>query len=195
MEDKAINNTEIKEKIISVALDLAEGQGWEYTTLRDIADKSELSMSVLYEVIEDKNDILVLFGRMIDRKIMDGVETGTDDGLTIRERLFDILMDRYEILNEYRGGVIALMDSMALDPKQVVISFPHICRSMNWMLEASGVETSGVKGALKVAGLSGVYMKVLRTWKNDDTQDLAKTMAALDKALDRSESIADMLGF
>ena len=79
MEDKAINNTEIKEKIISVALDLAEGQGWEYTTLRDIADKSELSMSVLYEVIEDKNDKTICSkcgAAMVLRTVKKGVNKG-----------------------------------------------------------------------------------------------------------------------
>ncbi len=195
MDVKASINTDKKVKVILNALELAEDQGWEYTTLRDIAEKSGLTMPELFEVVEDKGDILILFGRMIDQQVLEGVDLNADDSLSARENLFDIMMDRYESLNVYRAGVTALLDSMVIDPKQVIISFPHICKSMNWMLEASGIETSGIKGAIKVAGLSGVYIKVLRVWKDDESKDLAKTMAALDKALDRSESVADMLGF
>lgn len=72
---------------------------------------------------------------------------------------------------------------------------PHLCRSMTWMMEAAGIETLGLRGALKVAGLTGVYLKVLKTWTEDDSPDLAKTMAALDKDLGRAESFANTLGF
>ncbi len=193
MSAKKSDNTEIQKKIVTTALDLAVEQGWEYTTLRDIAERSELKPSDLYDVIDDKSDVLVLLGRLIDRQVL--AELDIDETSSPRERLFDIMMDRYEVLNDYREGLIAILESLKYDPKQLVISMPHLCRSMSWMLECAGVETSGVKGALKVAGLSGLYLKVLRTWIEDDSDDLAKVMAALDKALERAESAADTLGF
>lgn len=193
MSAKKSDNTDIQKKIVTTALNLAVEQGWEYTTLRDIAECSQLKPSELYDVIDDKSDVLVLLGRLIDRQVL--AELDVDETSSPRERLFDIMMDRYEVLNDYREGLIAILESFKYDPKQLVISMPHLCRSMSWMLECAGVETSGIKGALKVAGLSGLYLKVLRTWIEDDSDDLAKVMAALDKALERAESAADTLGF
>lgn len=193
MSVKKTENKDVKQKVVHSALALAEEQGWEYTTLRDIAERSEMSASALYDVVEDKSDILVLLGRMIDRRVLDGLEHSEDS--SPRDQLFDVLMDRYDVLNDYRDGLVAILDSFRLDPKQMIISLPHLCRSMSWMLETSGIETSGVKGALKVAGLSGVYLKVLRVWKEDESADLSKTMAALDKELERVERFADMFGF
>lgn len=195
MAKKDENKQDMKIKIIESALALAASQGWEYTTLRDIAQHAELSMSELFAVIEDKDDILVAFGKLIDARVMEGVSLSDDDMTTPREKLFDILMDRYEVLNDYRDGLVSILDSFKCDPKQVIISMPYLCKSMGWMLEASGIETSGFKGALKVAGMTGVYLKVLRTWKEDDSADLAKTMAALDKTLERAEKAADTFGF
>ncbi len=195
MSIKKTNDSDIKNKIITAALELAVDQGWEFTTLRDIADKASVSLLDLYDVVEDKQDILILLGRSIDRQVMEHVEIDSDDALTARDRLFDIMMDRYEVLNQYRSGLVAILDSFKCDPKQAIISLPHLCRSMNWMLEASGIETAGIKGALKVAGLTGIYLKVLKTWADDESQDLSKTMASLDKALERGESVADTLGF
>lgn len=193
MGTKKTKESDISEIIVMAALALAAERGWEYITLRDIAEQSGLKLAGLYDVVEDKHDVLVLFGRMIDKRVLETV--GFDESSTPRERLFDILMDRYEILNDYREGLVAILESFKHDPKQVVISMPYLCRSMSWVLESAGIETAGVKGAFKTAGLTGVYLKVLCTWQKDESADLAKTMAALDKALERSERAADMFGF
>ena len=195
MVAKKKKQVDIREKIVESALHLAVEQGWEYTTLRDISAHSGISLSELFDIIDDKNDILVLLGRMIDKKIVTNTDISDDDDISARDRLFDILMDRYDALNEYRDGIKAILESFRFDPKQLVISMPHLCKSMSWMLEISGVETSGIKGALKVAGLTGVYLKVMKTWAKDESEDLSKTMAALDKALERAETAANVLGF
>ncbi len=38
-----------------------------------------------------------------------------------------------------------------------------------------------------------MYLTVLRVWLDDDGDDLAKTMAALDKALGRVESLMEII--
>ena len=58
-----------------------------------------------------------------------------------------------------------------------------------WMLEAAGADTNGISGGIKVAGLTGIYLKVLCVWAEDESPDLPKTMAALDQALGRAEAI------
>lgn len=186
---------DIKQKILVSALHLAVEQGWEYTTLRDIAEHAGVSASDLYDAIDDKSDILVILGRKIDKEIMGSIDLSDDGATNSRDRLFDIMMDRYEALNEYREGVVSILESFKYDPKQAVISMPHLCKSMGWMLEVSGIETAGIKGALKVVGLTGVYIKVLKIWAEDESADLSKTMSALDKALERAEKAANILGF
>ncbi len=183
----------IKDRIIDSALKLAAAHGWSDVTLREIAADAELSISELYAQIDDKDDILILLGKRIDREVLDNIGDA-DDTESVRDRLFDIMMERYDVLNDYRDGILALIEDFKCDPKQIVIGMPYLCRSMSWMLEACGIETSGVKGALKVAGLSGVYIKVLKTWAEDESDDLSQTMSALDKALEKAESAADMLG-
>ena len=162
--------------------------------LPDIARECGLSMPELFDVVVDKFDILALLGRQIDRRVLEVIGE-PDPAEDVRDQLFDILMERYEILNDYRPGLVAIMDSFRFDPKQALISCPHLCRSMTWMLEAAGEETSGIRGAIKVAGFTGVYLKTLRGWRDDESPDLAKVMAALDKDLGRAEQVANTLGF
>ena len=62
---------------------------------------------------------------------------------------------------------------------------------MAWMLEAAGMDTNGMRGAIKIAGLTGVYVYALKAWVGDESEGLAKTMAALDRGLNRAEQAAN----
>ncbi|HBR68133.1 MAG TPA: TetR family transcriptional regulator [Rhodospirillaceae bacterium] len=191
MTEKSKGN--IKEEAVHAALKLVAERGWEQVSLRDIAGALGIGLGELREYVEDKTDILVALGRMIDRKVLEAVGEG-DSESSPRDRLFDVLMERYEALNDYREGICAVLDSFLCDPKQAVIGLPHLARSMSWMLEAAGIGTEGVKGAVKVAGLTAIYLKVLKAWKEDESADLSKTMAALDGALGHADRMAGVLG-
>jgi hypothetical protein len=107
--------------------------------------------------------------------------------------LFDVLMRRIDALQPHRDGVIRLGRDMRTDPMLTLMLAPQLGASMAWMLEAAGIESSGFKGALRVNGLSGVWLATLRAWEKDEGQDLGGTMAALDRALDRAAQIAGTL--
>lgn len=180
----------LKERAVDGALDLALRMGWDMITMADIADKAHASLAELSEIFDDKTDVLVAYGRRIDKKVLESCAQA-DLSMPERDRLFDILMERFDVLNDDRGAVVSILKSFALDPKQAVISLPHLGRSMAWMLEAAGIDTSGMKGAIRVAGLTIVYLNATRHWMGDDSADLSKTMAALDRSLNRAEQCAN----
>ena len=57
--------------------------------------------------------------------------------------------------------------------------------SQRFMLEAAGISTEGPLGDLKVQGLVVSFAQVVEIWLKDEDEDMARTMAALDKALER----------
>lgn len=180
----------LKERAVSAALDLSARMGWDMVTMADIADKAHVTLAELSDVFDGKDDVLVAYGRALDKKVL-AAFVESDPTMSERDRLFDILMERFDLLNEDRDAVVSILKSFLPDPKQAVISLPHLGRSMAWMLEAAGISTSGIKGAIKVAGLTIVYLNVLRHWMKDGTGDLSETMAALDKSLSRAEQCAN----
>ncbi len=184
-----------RRKVMEAALALASEQGWQYTTLRDIALRAELSIAEMLACVEDKDDILVLIEKNIEEQCFKNIHVSYDDGLSIRERLFDTLMERFDVLSEYREGLLSILDAMVLDPKALMVSSPYLCKSMARILEVCGAETAGVKGSIKILGVTAIYLRILKVWREDETQDLSKTMAALDKALGKAEHYADSFGF
>jgi hypothetical protein len=195
MSKNKAKKIDIREEIVFKAFELAAEIGWDNVRMQEIASSCDMSLEELQDVIMHKDDVLVLFGHMVDKKMLAGIAHGENgSAVSAREQIFDALMERYDILNEHRAGLLCVIYSFKNDPKQAVFSMPQICRSMNMVLEGAGVETSGIYGALKVTGLTGLYLRCLKVWMDDESDDLSKTMSALDKALDRIESVLNSFG-
>ena len=51
---------------------------------------------------------------------------------------------------------------------------------------------SGLRGAFRIEGLGAIYGAAMRVWLKDETDDLSKTMAELDKRLGQAERCLNM---
>ena len=109
---------------------------------------------------------------------------------TVKDRLFDIVMERFDILNENRQAVLSVLSHHKSDPKLNLFSMPYFIRSINIMLKAAGVDTQNRASSIKVFGLGCIYFKALYVWKDDNSPDLSKTMACLDKSLCKADKFA-----
>ena len=66
-------------------------------------------------------------------------------------------------------------------------------RSMRWMLEAADLSSGGLRGELRVNALYALYLTMLRVWLHDDSDDMARTMAVLDRRLKRLDRLTRCL--
>jgi hypothetical protein len=74
-----------------------------------------------------------------------------------------------------------------MDPLLALALAAATLRSMGWMLEAAGVSAQGLQGQVRANALMAAWLYAVRAWRDDESADLAATMAALDKALDQAE--------
>jgi len=131
-----------------------------------------------------KPAILGALSRRIDAATID---LPAEADASAQERLFEVLMHRFDLLTPYKPGLKGLARDARRGRLDGLALACHLPRSLAWMLEASGVSASGLKGKVRVKLLGLAYLSTLRIWLRDDSPDLAKTMAALDKALKRIE--------
>ena len=110
-----------------------------------------------------------------------------------RERLFDVLMRRLEVMAPQREAVRSLMRSARRNPPLTLALNGLAVRSQQWMLTAAGIKASGPRGMMRAQGLAVMFAAVLRTWVNDDDPGLARTMAALDRALGRGQRLVGLV--
>jgi AcrR family transcriptional regulator len=182
---------DLPRRVFEAAMRLAAERGWSAVALADIAAAAGLSLADLYAAYPSKTAILGALSRDVDRQVLAGVDAATTE--TPRDRLFDVLMKRFDALAGYREGLAAVARDGRRDPTIMLCGAAQLLRSMAAMLEAAGISAAGVGGALKAKGLAAIYLATLRDWFRDDTVDKTRTMAALDSRLRRFEPCARWL--
>jgi AcrR family transcriptional regulator len=186
--------TETELNIINAAFSLAEEKGWGSVHLHEIAHRAGITLADLYTRAPAKQAILCLFERQINETVMRNAAFSEDSSETPREKLFEVLMARFDALKPFKPGLKAIVSDAPRDPGSTALLALMLPPSMAWMLEAAGIAADGFTGPAKVLGLTGLYMKVLRVWMTDDSEDSAKTMAELDRCLKRAEGWAKSFG-
>lgn len=189
-------NTTLKQvdKVVAAALELAAENDWARIRMSDIAKEAKLDTERVKFLFPQKSDIVAEIVRRVDDKVVERHEAFDDE--CTRDRLFDVLMERFAAMNENRDGVISIIKSLPRDPMMALQAVPQFKRSMVLMLETAGVESPNfVCERAQAKGLALIFMSVLRVWIHDDTEDMAKTMAALDKRLGQAENFVHSFGF
>jgi AcrR family transcriptional regulator len=179
---------DIIDRMTQAALALASERGWCSLSLGEIAARAEVPLLDAYLAVPSKTALLSRLIGSSDRAVLAaGAATMTDSA---RDRLFDVLMRRFDSLQSRRQGMVAILRDLPCDPPALLCLLPRIARSMAWMLEAAGISSVGLAGSLRIKGLALVYLNALRVWLEDDSPDMARTMAAVDKGLRRAEQLA-----
>jgi ubiquinone biosynthesis protein COQ9 len=172
-EAEVMTDPDFDTALVTAAFRLAGEAGWRKVNV----------------VAPSRGAILLRFGRLADQAaLLDAPSEGP-----VRDRLFDLLMRRFDVLQAHRAGVISVLRALPTDPASALLLACASKRSMRWMLQAAGVTATGVRGELQVRGLLAVWLWAVRAWEHDESHDLSHTMAAVDNGLQRAEHIASWL--
>ena len=181
-----------REKIIAALLGLLADKSIERIGLAELAEAAGVSLAQLRAEFPSTLAVIAAHIKAIDRAVL--AEDFSDmEGEPPRERLFDVLMRRLEMLGPHREAVRSLLRSAGRSPPLAVALNGLAVRSQQWMLTAAGITASGPRGMLRAQGLALLFGSALRTWVGDDDPGLARTMAALDRALGRGQRFAGLL--
>lgn len=185
-----INETHAAGRVIKAALDLAAERPWQDVALRDIADRADVPLSDLRkEYAAGKPAILARFIREVDDAVI-AKAPGREPSQPARDRLFDVLMTRLDVLEPYKSAI----RSIAAAPGSGLSVAKSAMASQAWMLHAAGIGTEGPVGAARVAGLASIYSGLLHSWLDESDPGYPRTMAALDRRLKRGEAVMNSVG-
>lgn len=174
------------DRIIGAALALIARAGWRRLTLAAVASEAGLPLLRVYRLYGARQAVLAAFFRRTDEAVLAAPPAAEPDERP-RDRLFDLLMRRFDALTPYKAALAALTRELPLDPPAALCAGAALLRSMRWMLEAADIASTGLAGAVAVQLVAGAYLAAMRVWQRDDSPDLARTMADLDARLRRIE--------
>jgi AcrR family transcriptional regulator len=183
---KAARDLSEREKVVEAFLNLLAEKPIEQISFTEIATAADVSLADLRDMFGSKIAILAAYMKEIDRAVLAGA-SGDMAEEPPRERLFDVLMRRLDALAPHKAAVRSLARSAMCNPGLAFALNGLAVRSQQWMLTTADIGASGPKGMMRAQGLAVLFASVVRTWADDDEEGLARTMAALDRALARGQ--------
>ena len=167
----------VRKKIIEATLDLAAQQSWNDLTHKSIAAAAKVPLAIVIRHFASKEDILTGIIRHFDDLVSQSIGQ-MDYNDSLHNRLFEVMMARFDVLQHYRLAILNIMAAARRTPTLARIILMAQWHSMSKMLGLSGISE---QQPWTVGGLLSLYGLVLYSWRRDETADMAKTMAALDR--------------
>lgn len=185
---------ETEAAVIDAAMRLAADRGWRRVALADVAVAAGRPLADLYDRFPGKSAILEAMSRRADMAVARGADPAADSDEQPRDRLFDVVMRRLEYLAPWRPGLAAVARDLRGDPVAGLSALPAFGRSLRWMMEVAGLDTAGLRGAVRTKAFAAAYLATVQTWLDDESPDLSRTMARLDRALRRVDEWTSLFG-
>lgn len=190
-----MTKTDIIDKGVHVALKLAATQSWDDLTLAAIADEAGLKLKDFHGVAT-RDSLSYAVEGVFDKAMSEG---SLSDDETPRTRIFDVIMMRFEAMEDVRDGAMSYLRWRDRTLAGLAWRVRARAATSKWALACAGLDReTSVPGALHVANLAWAIAQAERAWRKETSPDLTRTMAALDaaliKALERTNLIKRATG-
>ncbi|WP_420414167.1 TetR/AcrR family transcriptional regulator [Roseibium sp.] len=181
-----------KQKILTTFLDLISENPYEDVSLQLLAETAKVKLSELRRAYSSKLALVEAFYESVDTAVLDQRDEDLGDQPP-RDRLFDILMTRIDVLAENKEAVRAFAKAASQDPGLALDFNRFAVRSQKWMLVAAGIDLSGIKSGIVAQALAVSFARVVDTWLDEPDEGMPRTMSRLDKELDKGSSFMKRL--
>ena len=176
-----------RQKIIAAFMDLVATEPWDAGFHAcSVAVAASIKLDVLRSTYDSRLAILEDLARRTDIAVLRDLDPNLNEE-KIRDRFFEVLMQRLDVLAPYKPGLKALARQARRDPVLGLTLLRTVFQSQSWMVMAAGLGSGGLQGIVRTKAVSLAYLETMNVWFEDDEPGLAKTMSALDKALRTAE--------
>jgi hypothetical protein len=156
-------------------------EGWHGATVQQAAAATDVAPADIVAALGDKIDALAA--------LLDGAALAAADAAARaaapREALFDGIMAGLDALQAERAAALAIWRSR--DPGALAMLAGRGTVALRRLASAAGLPVTGLAAQPRLLALAAVGAKALAEWAEDDSADLSRTMAALDRLLERAE--------
>ena len=177
---------EFEKKIAQQTLSILKKKSWNTFSLEQVLK----SVKVKKTNIKTKFDLLKLISKYVDYLLINN--TKSLENSSTKDMLFEVLMARFDILEENRKAFLEIYKILKKNPQQLIKLLPTFLESMIITAELSKYKVNGLKGSIRLKGLMLIYVITFFQWVDDKEPSLEKTMTALDKNLDQAEKLSKL---
>lgn len=179
-----MKTSKIIDKGVHAALKLAETEKWSRLSLAEIAAEAGLSLKDFHGVA-DKQTLSEAVEPAFDAAMSEGSVDADEDA---RTRLFDVIMMRFEAMEEVRDGAMSYLRWRDRSFDGLALRLKARAETAKWAIVCAGLDgTSKLPRGLQITALAWAIAQAERAWRQETGADLSRTMAALDAELIKIE--------
>ena len=178
-------------KLAEITLLELNNKSWNSIKLDEIYKKSKINKKYIQKRITSKFDLLKNINRYFDLQLTSTLEIV--DQSSHKDMIFEVMMMRFDILQNYRKSIIRVFDALKRKPQELLLLIPSFIESMVVITRMAKIPISGLKGNLKIKGLLVIYFLSFLVWTKDNCESLEKTMKSLDNYLNNADSLLSIL--
>ncbi len=175
---------DLEKKVAENTLIKLRKKSWNKLTLNDVLEKNIKNK----KFFNSKNDLLKNLNRYVDNILIEKMKYLENSSK--KDMLFEVLMARFDILQENRISFIKIFEEIKKSPNKILKLFPSFLESMIVTAELAKFNVNGLRGTIRLKGLFFIYLITFNSWVDDKSTSLEKTMNALDKNLDKAEKLS-----
>ena len=145
--------------------------------------------SYLYEKLKS-NHKTISIGRSERNDInLNDLKIKNLDSSNEKDVIFEILMMRFDILQQNRKAILSISNSYKINPEDLIILIPALLDSIILIFKHAKISTKGLNSKIKIKGYFIIYILAFNSWTKDKSNSLEKTMVSLDNYLNQFEKL------
>ncbi len=170
----------LAERIVDVALDLAEESGWDAVRLRHVAARLSVPLTDVLAQYRDFDAVANAWFRRAWVAMLAPAPEGFA-ARPARERLHLMMMHWFDALAPHREvtGQILAAKLYPSHPHHWVPLVFNLSRSIHWLREAALLDAVGRRRQVEEVGLTTLFLMTLAVWLRDETPGQARTRDVL----------------
>ncbi len=181
--------------LVGAASAVIAERGWRGFSFAELARRSGKPLAEVYAELPDRGSLLRALGERADAGML-GLKAEDLEGLSPRERVFELVMRRLDALSPHKPALRVIAREGAGDFGLALAGIGNLGRLVDRVLDAAEGGDGVAAVVPRVAAgpvLAAIYVRVFNVWLADDTPDLARTLAELDRRLQQAEGVARWL--
>ena len=184
-------NNSFENEIIFVkkGFELIKEVGWDNFSIKKMSKTLKIPNDELKKIFSCKNSIINKFSIMIDNNVETMVSVNDFKDSSTKDILFELIMLRFDEMEDYKDALKSILKNTRKNPLLLSIISKNLLNTMDFYLELSNAYKSSPFEFYKKNFLLLIYSLTFKIWLEDNTEDLSKTMAELDKLLSMAQSL------
>ncbi len=159
-----------------------EEKGWAHLTLHNVAEEAGITLEELHKVATSKEDIMAVMIAYTESQTLKYIDETPQD-ISSDDRLFDVLFARFEAAEPHKAALKRLWQDLKASPTLLRPLMPQFLEALKRLSLLGALDFDGPLGVIQLRLFGLIYLRMLHVWLEDDSPDLAATMAETNKAV------------